>query len=114
MSALRLTVLAAVAALGACGGAARHCIGEQDYQKAQTLPPPAAVDGLSVPQSPSALQIPPEPKQPVGFARTVQDEAGAERTECLDMPPRMKVTQEPPEAVIGVPVAPAPTAAPAP
>lgn len=109
-----LIALGSVVVLSACGGAARHCTGELEYQKAETLPPPAAVDGLSVPQSASALQIPPAPKQPVGFARTVQDETGAERTECLDMPPRMRVTEEPPEAVIGSPTTPAPTAAPAP
>ncbi|HEY1076132.1 MAG TPA: hypothetical protein VGE51_05545 [Fontimonas sp.] len=103
MIAARLAVLAVVATLGACGGAARHCTGELEYQKAETLPPPAAVEGLTVPQSPSALQIPPPPKSPVGFANQVTDAEGNPQTECLDMPPRMRVTEEPPEAVIGSP-----------
>ncbi|MDP9142245.1 MAG: hypothetical protein M3O62_15840 [Pseudomonadota bacterium] len=114
MIALRVAALAAVAVLSACGGGARHCTGEFEYQKAQTLPPPGAVDGLSVPQSPSALQIPPAPKAPVGFANQVQDEGGNLRTECLDMPPRMRATEEPPEAVIGSPAAPTPAAEAAP
>ncbi len=103
MIALRVVVLASVALLTACGGRSRHCTGEFEYQKAQTLPPPAEVEGLSVPQSPSALQIPPAPKAPVGFAKQVTDAEGNAQTECLDMPPRMRVTEEPPEAIIGQP-----------
>ncbi len=115
MMSLRIAALATVAALSACGGAARHCTGELEYQKASTLPPPAAVDGLAVPQSPSALQIPPAPKTPVGFANQTTDAEGNIQTECLDMPPRMRVTEEPPEAIIGAPTgteAPKPATAP--
>lgn len=88
---LRLTAaVAAVALLGACS-ANRHCIGELEYQKAQTLVSPAPVAGLSYPDSPSALRIPPPPATPVPYANPVPDPEAPGETmiECLDLPPRL-------------------------
>ncbi|MEQ1438693.1 hypothetical protein AAG565_04950 [Fontimonas sp. SYSU GA230001] len=93
-----LTALAAAVLLTACGGVSRHCVGEFEYQRAQTLPVPAQVDGLAVRDSPSALQIPPPPAHPVPFAREVEDpkKPGKMRTECLDVPPPLNLKAEPP------------------
>ncbi|SFF43029.1 hypothetical protein SAMN04488120_10460 [Fontimonas thermophila] len=101
----RSILLCAGLFVSACGGISRHCEGEFDYQRAQTLPPPAEVPGLQVPESPSALRIPPEPQTVVPFARQVQDPDNPDKTriECLDIPPRMR--SEPAE-----PVTPAPKA----
>jgi uncharacterized lipoprotein len=88
--AVRLLSLLLVAGLAACGSN-RHCQGEFPYQKAQTLPPPAAVEGLSWPESPSALKIPPAPETTVPYATTVPDGKNPKKsqTECLDTPPRL-------------------------
>jgi len=85
--------------LSACGGVSRHCVGELDYQTAQTLPPPGQVDNLTVPESPSALRIPPPPQDPVPFAREVADPENPAKTrvDCLDIPPPLVAQPEPPE-----------------
>jgi hypothetical protein len=76
-------------ALAGCS-ATRRCEGEQPYQKAETLPTPGAIPGLTVPDSPSSLRIPPPPAEPVPYGRKVVDADGhGTRYECLDMPPRM-------------------------
>lgn len=94
-----LPVLFAAALLSACGGVSRHCVGEFEYQRAQTLPAPGKIEGLSLPDSASALQIPPAPENPVPYARQVPDpeDPGEMRTECLDVPPPLTIKPEPPE-----------------
>lgn len=102
---LRLCVAAAaVVLLGACS-ANRHCVGEFDYQKAQTLAAPAEVAGLKLPESPSALRIPPPPPGNVPYANTVPDpeEPGETRVECLDVPPRLPVEAAPAPAATQAP-----------
>lgn len=100
---LRLSLLLLTGLLAACGSN-RHCQGEFPYQKASTLPPPAPVEGLSWPESPSALKIPEPPATTVPFASTVSDprKPGETATECLDTPPRMP----PPAAEPAKPAAP--------
>lgn len=108
-----LSMLSATVLLSACGGVTRHCVGEFEYQKAQTLPAPGKVEGLALPDSASALQIPPPPENPVPYAREVADPAnpGAMRTECLDVPPALTIKPEPPEpAPAPAPEAPKPEA----
>jgi hypothetical protein len=82
-----ITLLAVALLLAGC--ASKRCKGEQDYQRATSLPPPAKVEGLKAPDATSALKIPPAPANPVPFGEPVAD--GGLR--CLDLPPEM-----PPEA----------------
>ncbi|HEY0974233.1 MAG TPA: hypothetical protein VGE57_07050 [Solimonas sp.] len=82
---LRFAVLAAVLGLAACGSN-RHCQGDHPYQRAQTLPPPAPIEGLKWPESPSALRIPPAPAQAATPYAYQDGDAGLQ---CLDVPPRM-------------------------
>ncbi len=91
-----LSLLVLVSGLAACGSN-RHCQGEFPYQQASTLPPPAVVEGLKWPESPSALKIPPAPATTIPYASTVPDPAapGKTQVQCLDTPPRMP----PPEPV---------------
>ena len=97
----RIALIAAAALLAGCS-ANRHCVGDFPYQRAATLAEPAPVEGLSMPESVSALRIPPPPEQAVPYAREMPDpdDPGATRISCLDVPPPMTVTpdSEAPEA----------------
>lgn len=89
---MRMKGLALLLAIVATGCASnRHCLDEQEYQRARTLQAPAAVEGLAVPESPSALLIPAAPENAQGFAYEEADpeEPGETRLVCLDLPPRM-------------------------
>ncbi len=96
---MKLRLLASAVAVLVLTGCAsnRHCTGEQEYQKARTLPAPAEVSGLKMPDSPSALRIPPAPATVVPFSTEAPDPAkpGKTRAECLDMPARMPVREQP-------------------
>jgi uncharacterized lipoprotein len=95
-----LTVLVVTSlALSACASN-RHCAGVQPYQEAKTLVPPENLDGLTVPESASALRIPPPPEKAVGFSIEMPDpeDPGETTLECLDFPPRMAVEAEAPPA----------------
>ena len=93
---IALVAVAAVTLLGACSNT-RRCESVQSYQKAETLAAPAAVPGLTIPQSPSALNIPPPPANDVPFGKQVADpaEPGKTHYECLDAPPQLVVSSEP-------------------
>ena len=79
--------------LSACGTNS-YCLNEQDYQKARVVPELRSADGLTMPNSPSALRLPSAPGagQPFG----VEDEEGA--GVCLDKPPAMAQPTAPAEA----------------
>ena len=122
---VRVIVLAAAAALAGCA-ANSYCKGEQSYQKAPSVPPLKAADGLKLPESASALKIPPPAVNPVAFGETAKDEDGDEVIRCLDKPLPMAVAAEapaapapvvvpakvdtPPEVIPAEPVAPKPAA----
>ncbi len=94
-----LTVLVVASlALSACASN-RHCAGVQPYQESTTLVLPTNIEGLTVPESASALRIPPQPEKSVGFGVEVADPKDPEETtlECLDFPPRMPVDETPAE-----------------
>jgi uncharacterized lipoprotein len=93
------SVVAALLIAGCSGGMSRHCVGEFEYQRAETLPPPEQVEGLTMPESVAALRIPPPPEQPVPYAIEYPDPAKPGKTlvNCLDVPPRIRVAPEPPE-----------------
>jgi uncharacterized lipoprotein len=98
---MKLRLLASAVAVLMLSGCAsnRYCSGDVSYQQAQTLPPPAAVEGLKMPDSPSALRIPPAPAKNVPFSTDVADagKPGKTRAECLDMPARMAPRPAPAE-----------------
>lgn len=87
------TVVLVLAATLLAGCASRNaCIGDTAYKQAATLPPPVTVDGLKMPESASALRIPPAPAaaQPAG------------EEVCLQTPPAMPPLSEKPGKEIEV------------
>ena len=93
-----LSLIALIALAGCASGG--HCLGEHDYQKAQNLPPPPAVEGLRQSDSSAALRIPPAPEQGAPYAETYPDpeDAAKQKVLCLDVPPRMAEPVPPPAA----------------
>lgn len=77
-------LLVASFGLGACG-ANSYCLVSQDYEKAEMVSELKSADGLEMPNSPSALRLPPAPTNPVPFGREAEDGSGV----CLDKPPRL-------------------------
>lgn len=88
-----LTLIVAVVLISGCAARTR-CAGDAEYQQAVTLSPPAGVDGLKMPESASALRIPPPPPAA----------APLPEGQCLETPPRMaevpadKAPEKAPEA----------------
>lgn len=104
MKLFKSAAVAAVLVLAGCASGGR-CVGEFEYQQAQTQPPVQGADGVKAPESVSALRIPPPPKRNVAYAEHVPnpDKPGKQKVMCLDTPP-----------VMAEPVAPAPAVTPAP
>ena len=95
--------------LGACASNS-YCLGEQDYQKAPSVPAIEPVDGLKVPQSQSALTIPPPPQKTEPFGKEVKNKDGDNETLCLDQPPKMpEPAEKPAETDKALPPPPNPT-----
>lgn len=88
-----LVVLGSVVLLSACGTNS-YCLKEQDYQKARVVPELRSAEGLQMPNSPSALRLPPEPVGPEPFGKPDAGGAGV----CLDKPPAMAQPATPAEA----------------
>ncbi|MGQ0620669.1 MAG: hypothetical protein ACT4QA_12245 [Panacagrimonas sp.] len=78
-----------IVALSACG-ANRYCVVEQEYQRAEMVPELQPAEGLTLPQSPSALKLPARPASFVPFGTLSDSGSGV----CLDKPPAFV---EPPE-----------------
>lgn len=79
-----LVVLGCVGLLAACGGN-KYCLVEKEYQQARIVPELRSADGLTMPNSPSALRLPPEPANPQPFGVKNSEGEGM----CLDKPPEM-------------------------
>jgi uncharacterized lipoprotein len=77
-------VLGSLGLLSACSTNS-YCLAEQDYQKARVVPELRSAEGLNMPNSPSALRLPPAPAQSEPFGRTDAEGGGV----CLDQPPAM-------------------------
>lgn len=92
MSWAKMTLLLGAAAtllLGACSPT-RYCTGTKSYQETEVLPPLKGTDELTIPQSQSALLVPPGLGTTDGFSETYVDAEGKSRERCLDLPPRMQ------------------------
>ncbi len=100
---MRFLVLLSVLGLGGCA-ASSYCTDEQNYQKARSVAPVKSAEGMQLPESPSALRIPPPPANPVAFGEVYKDAEDDERVRCLDTPPEMPlpplapVTEEKPKS----------------
>lgn len=84
--------LGSVMLLGACSTNS-YCLSEQDYQKARVVPELRSAEGLTMPNSPSALRLPAAPASNEPFG--VKDSEGA--GVCLDKPPAMATPAAPTE-----------------
>ncbi|NKF23244.1 hypothetical protein [Solimonas marina] len=98
MRVLLCGLLVGSALLSACS-ATRRCEGDQAYQDAKTLPTPGQIPGLTVPQSPTALNIPPAPADQVPFGQKVKNPKGGTEWACLDQPPHMTGGSEEEEVI---------------
>jgi hypothetical protein len=95
--ATRLILLLPALALSGCA-VNSYCEGQQKYMEAKSLAPLQSADGAKVPESASALRIPPPPTNPVPFGQTVKDEDGDDAIACLDKPPEMAAAPAVPKA----------------
>ncbi|MEC9360117.1 MAG: hypothetical protein VX836_19880 [Pseudomonadota bacterium] len=102
MKPILLAVALSALTLTACSQT-RYCTGEQNYQKARSLPPLQATQGLTIPDSQGALSVPEGRGTSGGFAETYVNAEGESEQRCLDMPPRL-VGADP----IATPMAPPP------
>ena len=91
---MRVLIFLAAATLTGCA-ASSYCVGEQDYQKATSVPPIRSAEGAPVPESPSALKIPDPPANSVAFGELSKDEEGDDEVRCLDTPPSLATPPAP-------------------
>jgi hypothetical protein len=90
LSALRLPLLFGALLLAGCNSKS-YCMREQRYDHVPSIPPITGGEGLNIPNSPTALRVPPAapnaPNEP--FGSTVVDPKHPGRTQyaCLDEPP---------------------------
>lgn len=95
---MRFFVLLAILGLSGCATTS-YCIDEQKYQQAQSVPPIKGTEDMQLPESPSALRIPPPTENPVAFGEIYKEEDGDERVRCLDTPPQMTLPPPAPPPV---------------
>lgn len=88
-----VVVLGSLSLLAACSTNS-YCLGEQDYQKAQVVPELRSAEGLTMPNSPSALRLPAAPAAVEPFGRRDGEGGGV----CLDKPPEMAQPAAPAQA----------------
>jgi hypothetical protein len=105
----RFVILIPLLGLGGCA-AGSYCEGQQDYQRARSVPVLQPAEGLRVPSSGNALRIPPAPENSVPYGEVGKDEDGDEFVSCLDKPPELP--PQPERVEPAAPEAPAPATAP--
>ncbi len=83
-----LSIASAAALLSACAST-QTCKADADYRKAAAIPPIRAAEGLSLPQSPSALKVPDITPAAAQAAATQPMPRKGKGTACLDYPPEI-------------------------
>ena len=90
--AVRASVLLGVLLFAGCASKS-YCMKEQKYDHVASIPPITGGEGLKIPNSPTALRVPPvpAPAQDAPFGSRVIDPEHPHRTDyaCLDEPPPM-------------------------
>ena len=98
MNVTKLLALLPIALVTACANNS-YCMGEQKYQVAGSVPPLYPVEGMKLPESPSALRIPPPPPNPVPYGQVAKNADGDDKIQCLDKPPDMPPVAVKPEDI---------------
>lgn len=101
----KFSVVACVLLFSSACSVNKYCLDQQDYQTAKSVPPLAGAEGLKMPESVSALRIPPPSAKAVPFGETYKDAEGSERTRCLDLPPALRSIAIPDPAPAEIPAA---------
>lgn len=96
-------VLSAVIVLmmAGCAGGGGYCLKAQPYDKAESIVPITATSGLSMPQSATALNVPPAPKTEAPYGVLLPGGRKAnegKRVQCLDEPPPLPVAAKLPSS----------------
>lgn len=90
--AVRLPLLLGVLLFAGCASKS-YCMKPQKYDHVASIPPITGGEGLKIPNSPTALRVPPAPApaQDAPYGSKVIDPKHPSRTEyaCLDEPPPM-------------------------
>lgn len=83
-----LAIASAAVMLSACASN-QTCNVDADYRKAAAIPPIKPAEGLSLPQSPSALKVPDITPAAQAAAVTQPMPKKGKGTACLDYPPEI-------------------------
>lgn len=98
VAAVRLTLIAAVGLLAGACASKSYCLGQQKYDHVASITPIRGGEGLQIPQSPTAMLVPPPvlPDQDLPFGQRVADPVrrGRTKVECLDDPPPLPATAQ--------------------
>ena len=86
---LSLLVTASAGLLLSACASTQSCNVEADYRNAAAIPPIKAAEGLSLPQSPSALRVPDITPAAAQAAATQPMPKRGKGTACLDYPPEI-------------------------
>ncbi len=73
---------------------ARQCAFDGAYLNAQEYPDLQSVDNGELPPRDPAYMIPPIPDQDYKASRSYTDAAGEQKTDCLDRPPRLIISEQ--------------------
>ncbi len=82
-------LLVCLSGLAACTSNS-YCLVDQDYQKAEIVPELRPVEGLVMPNSPSALRLPDRPAGAEPFGTKNSEGDGV----CLDKPPAVALPEK--------------------
>lgn len=84
----RLFLMMPIVALASGCAAHGYCSRPGAYEKAESVTPTVAVEGLNFKQSPNAYLIPAPPPDPQPFGTLARDpKSGRKEWQCLDQPP---------------------------
>jgi hypothetical protein len=90
--------------VSACANHA-YCERKPQYYGAASVPPIQGAGNLKVPESPTAMRVPPQPPSELAFGTRVPDpkHPGRHSVQCLDQPPPMVEAPAPAATTGGTP-----------